>query len=102
MGSPKTEKERYDRETQHEVILTEGFWLADTACTQKLWQAVMGDNPSHFKGPLMPVENISWEDCQKFMQQIKPLIPGLELTLPTEAQWEYACRAGTTTPFFFW
>ena len=101
MGSPKTEKERYEDETQHEVILTEGFWLADTTCMQELWEAVMGDNPSKFKGPQRPVECVSWEDCQVFFQKINQFKPDLELCLPTEAQWEYACRAGTTTPFSF-
>jgi formylglycine-generating enzyme required for sulfatase activity len=101
MGSPKGEKERYDDETQHEVILTEGFWLADTACTQALWQAVMGENPSGFKGPQRPVEQVSWEDCKTFIDKTNRLKPGLDLCLPSEAQWEYACRAGTETPFWF-
>jgi formylglycine-generating enzyme len=101
MGSPKTEKERYNDETPHEVILTAGFWLADTPCTQALWEAVMGDNPSGFKGLQRPVETVSWDDCQTFMQRIKQLKPGLDLCLPSEAQWEYACRAGTETPFSF-
>ncbi len=101
MGSPETEKERYKNETQHHVILTEGFWLADTTCTQGLWQAVMGNNPSNYKGSQRPVEQVSWEECQTFMQKIKKLKPGLKLCFPSEAQWEYACRAGTTTPFSF-
>jgi len=101
MGSPVEEKERGSNETQHEVILTEGFWMADTTCTQELWEAVMGDNPANFKGPQRPVEQVSWEDCKTFMDKINQLIPGLELCLPTEAQWEYACRAGTESPFSF-
>jgi len=102
MGSPESEPERFDDEgPQHEVTLTEGFWLFDTAVTQALWEAVMGENPSGFKGPDRPVENVSWDDAQKFITKLNSILPGLGLTLPTEAQWEYACRAGTQTPFYF-
>jgi formylglycine-generating enzyme len=101
MGSPIEEAQRENDETLHDVVLTEGFWLADTACTQELWEAVTGDNPSEFKGPQRPVETVRWTDCSSFFEKIKQLKPGLELSLPTEAQWEYACRAGTTTPFSF-
>jgi formylglycine-generating enzyme required for sulfatase activity len=101
MGSPEDEPERYKDETQHQVTLSEGFWLGATTVTQELWEAVTGDNPSEFKGTQRPVERVSWEDTQKFMEQLNNEIPGLELSLPTESQWEYACRAGTTTPFFF-
>ena len=103
MGSPKTEKERGNSERQHHVVLTEGFWLADTTCTQALWQAVMGENPSSFKDdPQNPVEQVSWLDItDQFLPKLNALAPGLQLELPTEAQWEYACRAGTTTPFSF-
>lgn len=102
MGSPKDEPERSGNETQHEVTLSQGFWLADTTITQELWQAVMGNNPSHFKDSAqLPVETVSWDDAQAFIQQLKVLMPQLPVSLPTEAQWEYACRAGTTTPFSF-
>ena len=103
MGSPENEPGRDDDERQHTVFLTQGYWLADTACTQELWEAVMGNNPSHFKGdPQNPVENVSWNDItQDFLPRLNNLVPGLNLTLPTEAQWEYACRSGTTTPFSF-
>ena len=101
MGSPESEAGRDEDETQHEVILTKGFWLADTVTTQELWQAVMGNNPSEFKAEERPVESVSWEDCQQFLAKINQVMPGLELRLPTEAQWEYACRAGSTTPFWF-
>ncbi len=100
MGSPANEPERDDDELQHEVVLTRGFWLADTACTQALWQAVMGESPSRFKGDERPVENVSWEDCQLFLERVTSE-EDLGLRLPTEAEWEYACRAGTTTPFWF-
>ena len=101
MGSPENEYERYEDEIQHPVTLTQGYWLADTACTQALWEAVMGDNPSRFKGENRPVESVSWEDCMAFIRKLNALCPGLDLRLPTEAEWEYACRAGTTTPFSF-
>jgi formylglycine-generating enzyme len=102
MGSPKSEPERYDDETQHPVTLTQGYWLADTACTQALWQAVMGKNPAYFKDDANnPVEQVSWNSVQEFIARLNSLVPELEARLPTEAQWEYACRAGTTTPFSF-
>ncbi|WP_242469314.1 formylglycine-generating enzyme family protein [Rhabdochromatium marinum] len=102
MGSPKDELERYnDEEPQHEVIIRDGFWLFDTACPQDLWEAVMGENPSHFKYPDRPVESVTWIDVQGFIATINARLPGLGLSLPSEAQWEYACRAGTTTPFAF-
>jgi len=98
MGSPAEEEGRFDWEgPRHEVRLTRGFWLCDTPCTQALWQAVMGRNPSHFKGKNRPVEQVSWEECQTFIDRLKAQLQGLALRLPTEAQWEYACRAGTET-----
>jgi len=103
MGSPESENGRFDDEHQHPVLLTQGYWLADTACTQELWEAVMGENPSQFKDdPQNPVEQVSWLDItDEFLPKLNVLAPGLQLELPTEAQWEYACRAGTTTPFSF-
>jgi len=101
MGSPVDEPERFDSETLHEVVLTEGFWLAETACTQEFWEAVTGENPSHFSGAKRPVETVSWQDCVQFVDKINGLLPGLDLRLPSEAEWEYACRAGTSTPFSF-
>jgi len=102
MGSPPQEAERYDDEgPQYEVTLQTGFWLCDTACTQELWQTVMGTNPSRFKGADLPIEQINWNDVQEFLGKINSEIPGIDLVLPSEAEWEYACRAGTTTPFCF-
>ena len=101
MGSPADEPERDTDETQHEVTLTKGFWLADTTVTQALWEAVMGENPSNFKGTNRPVENISWGNAQAFISKMNGMKAELRLCLPTEAQWEYACRAGTSTPFSF-
>ena len=97
MGSPKGEPGRYNDEgPQHEVTITQGFWMFDTPCMQAFYHAVTGENPSHFKSPDRPVETVSWEDAQAFLNQLRTDHPGIEIGLPTEAEWEYACRAGTT------
>jgi sulfatase modifying factor 1 len=101
MGSPHTEAEREDNETQHEVSLTEGYWLGDTVVTQALWEVVTGENPSHFKGPGRPVERVSWHDAVRFMRRLNAEQDDLGLRFPTEAEWEHGCRAGTQTPFSF-
>lgn len=99
MGSPETEAGGYgDEGPQHQVTITEGFWLAATPCTQELWLAVFGNDPSSFKGARRPVEQISWDDTQDFLQKLRKMLGGSVVALlPTEAQWEYACRAGTQT-----
>ncbi len=97
MGSPETEAGRFDDEVLHRVELSRGYWLADTPVTQALWEAVMGGNPSGFKALDKPVENVGWDDCQTFVARLNARVQGLDARLPTEAEWEYACRAGTTT-----
>lgn len=98
MGSPEGETGRFDHEgPQHEVTLTQGYWLADAPCTQALWQAVMGNNPSHIQSPDRPVAEVSWDDSQEFVQRLNHALPGLSARLPSEAEWEHACRAGTQT-----
>ena len=102
MGAPEDEAGRYKYEDLHQVTLTRGYWLADTACTQELWLAVMGENPSDFQNDLQnPVETVSWLDVQAFLRKLNQSIVGLNAHLPSEAQWENACRAGTNTPFNF-
>jgi hypothetical protein len=95
-----------DEHPQHPVTLSQGLWLAEAPCTQALWQAVMGNNPSHFAqgedAPRRPVEQVSWDDVQTFLKALQPLLPpGCEAVLPTESQWEYACRAGTQTEYWW-
>ena len=101
MGTPKEPlKPRqpdvmfYDK-NPHKVKLTQGFWLLETEVTQEMWQSVMGTNPSKFKGNRKPVEQVSWNDCQAFCQKLSEKL-GQQVQLPSEAQWEYACRAGST------
>jgi formylglycine-generating enzyme required for sulfatase activity len=108
MGSPPEEEGRQDRETPHTVTLTEGYWLGKHEVTQAQWQKVMGNNPSHFKGANRPVEQVSWNSVTSFCEKLTEreskagrLPAGMAYQLPTEAQWEYACRAGTKTAFSF-
>ena len=108
MGSPLTEAGRDTDESQRSVVISHDFWLARYECTQAVWQSVMGSNPSSHKGSGYPVETVSWDDVasgsDSFLAKVnsrKALPDGWRFALPTEAQWEYACRAGTTTPFSF-
>ena len=100
MGSPASEKWHQNNETQHEVTLTKPYYIGKYEVTQDQWEAVMGSNPSFIKGTKLPVTDVSWEDCQEFIKKLNAKTNG-GYRLPTEAEWEYACRAGTTTAFSF-
>ena len=102
MGSPRSEKQRERGEgPQHCVTFAQGFWLGKYAVTQAEWKAAMGNNPSHFTGDArLPVESLLWIDCLEFIERLNLRSEGL-FRLPSEAEWEYACRAGTITPFYY-
>jgi formylglycine-generating enzyme required for sulfatase activity/uncharacterized caspase-like protein len=104
MGSPETEAERLDNESPQHYVDVPEFWMGKYVVTQKQWQAIMGNNPSRFKswfkGKNHPVEKISWNNATQFCQKLSKKT-GKDYRLPSEAEWEYACRAGTTTPFYF-
>ncbi len=100
MGSPSDEPGRGNDEIQHQVTLTQTFYMQTTEVTQEQWEAVMGSNPSSFKGcPTCPVEWVSWNDVQGYVTEMNKLGEGTSYSLPTEAQWEYSARAGSTTAF---
>jgi len=106
--SDGAEAGRFYGEIQHRVTLTKDFFLGKYEVTQAQWQAVMGNDPSYFKGPHLPVEQVSWDDAMQFCETLTAtghregwLPENWKFTLPTEAQWEYACRAGTDTPFSY-
>lgn len=98
LGSPEDEKGRWRVETQRQVRFTRGFWILETEVTQEMWTAVMGENPSDFKGDRKPVEQVSWLECQEFCRKLSRML-GHDVKLPTQEQWEYACRAGSTGPY---
>lgn len=116
MGSPDDEEGRYDDELLHRVTLTRGFWMGVTPVTQGQWQAVMGNKPNWYSRTgdgknlvagisdedllCFPMEGVSWEDAQTFCAKLSEGLSG-RIKLPTEAEWEYACRAGTRTTFNF-
>ena len=102
MGSPEGETDRSKDETLHEVTITQPFYLGKHVVTQAQYQAVTGQNPSHFKGTALPVESVSWEEADAFTRELKKKRSLKHLyRLPTEAQWEYACRGGrpSSQPF---
>jgi formylglycine-generating enzyme required for sulfatase activity len=90
-----------DEKPVHRVAITKSFYMGKYEVTQEQWQALMGGNPSEFKGPKNPVEQVSWFDCQNFISKLKPKVNGLKPRLPTEAQWEYACRAGSQSAYYY-
>lgn len=103
MGSPLEETGRFEDETQHKVILTNDFYMQTTEVNQKQWKLVMGDNPSlhPYLGDRGPISNVSWNDVQTFIKKLNREKGKNLYRLPTEAEWEYACRSGTSTPYYF-
>lgn len=102
MGSPAGEPYRDPDEDQHKVTISKAFYMQVSEVTQAQWKALMGSNSSYFKrcGETCPVERVSWLDCQKYIKKLNELGEG-EYRLPTEAEWEYACRSGTTSAYFW-
>jgi formylglycine-generating enzyme required for sulfatase activity len=100
MGSPETEAKRRDYESPQHYVDVPEFWMGKYVVTQEQWQAIMGNEPSYFKGKNRPVETVSWNNATEFCQKLSKKT-GRDYRLPSEAEWEYACRAGTTTPFYF-
>jgi formylglycine-generating enzyme required for sulfatase activity len=104
MGSPDSEEDAFPFEKpQHRVRITKPFYLGKYLVTQEQWEAVMGNSPSHFNGPKNPVETVSWDDCQEFFKNLntQSAAVGGKFQLPSEAQWEYACQAGSKTKNYF-
>jgi len=100
MGSPPTEAGRKKDETLHQVKITRPFMMAATPVTEAQYKAIMGKNPSHFQGDQRPVDHVSWDEAVMFCDKLGAK-ERLHYRLPTEAEWEYACRAGTQTAFSF-
>ncbi|MCW9683089.1 SUMF1/EgtB/PvdO family nonheme iron enzyme, partial [Dolichospermum planctonicum UHCC 0167] len=100
MGSPENEAKRSDNESPQHQVTVPSFWIGKYELTQAQYQAIIGNNPSFFKGDNHPVEQVSWNDAVTFCQKLSQRT-GKNYRLPSEAEWEYACRAGTTTPFYF-
>lgn len=98
MGSPFSEPGHKSDEAQHQVVLSRPYFIGKNEVTQEQWEAVMGDNPSQTKGAKLPVTNISWNDCQNFISKLNAKTES-NYRLPTEAEWEYACRSGAKSAY---
>ena len=101
MGSPGSEEGRRTNERLHEVTITEGFWLSTYEITQAQWKEIFDVNPSEFVGNNLPVETVTWDDAQDFIVLMNASADGNPYRLPTDAEWEYACRAGTQSRFYW-
>jgi formylglycine-generating enzyme required for sulfatase activity len=98
MGSPMDEPKRDDDEAQHHIKLTKPFYMGKFEVTQLQYRVIVNDNPSKFGGDKLPVDNVNWYEACRFLKKLSDKM-GMKFRLPTEAEWEYACRAGTTTAF---
>lgn len=105
MGSPNESRGHLINEAQYEAVFSKGFWIQQTELTQNQFEQLMGVNPAYFKGQDHPVESVTWTEATEFCRRLSALpaekTAGNLFRLPTEAEWEYACRAGTTTEFYF-
>ena len=99
IGSPVNEAGRGNDETVHRVLIDQAYWLADSECTQALWRTMMGDNPSSTLGDQLPVDSVSFQRVQDFLRRAAEKYPGATLRLPSEVEWEAACRAGSRGPY---
>jgi len=100
MGAPEREHKSYDDERPQHWVTVPDFWMGKYQVTQAQWEVIMGSSPARFKGANRPVEQVSWDKCREFCRKLSERT-GKRYRLPSEAEWEYACRAGTTTPFNF-
>lgn len=100
MGSNSTPIVAFD-DPLHKVTIGKAFYMSECEVTQQQWEKIMGDNPSYFKGDDLPVENVSWDEAQEFINRLNQLENTDKYRLPSEAEWEYACRAGTNSDFFY-
>ena len=103
MGNLSKEAKKFilEKRIQQEVTIEKEFWMGRYEVTQSQWESIMGKNPSKVKGSNDPVENVSWDDCQDFIEKLNKSLPSGKFSLPSAAQWEYACRAGTTSLYSF-
>lgn len=102
VGSPSAEMDRSDYESPtHKVTIKNPFYMGKSSVTQKQWKMIMGNNPSHFKGEDRPVEMVSWNEVQEFIKKLNAAESTDKYRLPSEAEWEYVCRAGTQTRYSF-
>lgn len=102
MGAKDDDPEAYDDEKPRHQVTLPAFWMGETPVTQGQYQAVRGSNPSRFQGDLdRPIENVTWNDADRFCQELSRKLSQEIISLPSESQWEYACRGGTDTRYFF-
>lgn len=101
MGSPADEPRHEPQEHRHAVTISRSFWMGVTEVTQAQWRCVMGTNPSHFASAdgSLPVEQVTWDDVHEFLRRLTARSASHRFRLPTEAEWEFACRAGTSTAY---